>query len=80
MGKYEVTQGEYLALMGNNPSWFNGVRYDQDPTCNFCFRLVDYGFDLSRPVESVSWFDCVAYCQALTGSVGKVLQKRKGSW
>jgi formylglycine-generating enzyme required for sulfatase activity len=24
MGKYEVTQGEYLALMGNNPSYFTG--------------------------------------------------------
>lgn len=46
MGKHEVTQGEYQAVMGNNPSYFTG--------------------DLSRPVEQVTWFDCVAYCAALT--------------
>jgi formylglycine-generating enzyme required for sulfatase activity len=51
MGKYEVTQGEYEAVMGNNPSYFNGG---------------DYGVDLSRPVETVSWNNAVAYCAALT--------------
>lgn len=55
MNKHEVTQGEYLALMGNNPSWFNGVRGE-----------MDYGTDLNRPVETVSWNDAVAYCVALT--------------
>jgi formylglycine-generating enzyme required for sulfatase activity len=51
MGKYEVTQGEYLEVMGSNPSHFNGG---------------DYGADLNRPVEMVSWDDAVAYCAALT--------------
>jgi len=55
MGNYEVTQGEYLAVMGSNPSWFNGVR-DQE----------DYGIDLKRPVESVTWFDATNYCATLT--------------
>jgi formylglycine-generating enzyme required for sulfatase activity len=58
MGKYEVTQGEYEALMGSNPSWFNGDRTADGQT--------NYGTDLSRPVDSVSWFDATNYCGALT--------------
>lgn len=46
MGKYEVTQREYLAVVGNNPGQFTG--------------------DLSRPVESVSFFDATNYCVLLT--------------
>ena len=60
MGKYEVTQGDYLAVMGSNPSYFNGDRsgspwFDQD-----------YGTDLARPVEQVSWIDATNYCAHLT--------------
>jgi formylglycine-generating enzyme required for sulfatase activity len=60
MGKYEVTQGEYLAVMGNNPSWFNGVHQDWNGT------NTDFGIDLNRPVEQVSWNDATAYCVKLT--------------
>jgi formylglycine-generating enzyme required for sulfatase activity len=52
MGKFEVTQGEYLAVMGGNPSYFS--------TNN------GYAEDLNRPVETVSWFDATGYCAALT--------------
>jgi len=31
MGKYEVTQGQYLALMGENPSQFQSPNYSEDP-------------------------------------------------
>ena len=58
MGKYEVTQGEYLEVMGYNPSWFNG-----DHTT---LGGPDYGTDLARPVERVSWDHAVAYCTVLT--------------
>jgi len=54
MGKYAVTQGQYLAVVGNNPSHFvpaNG-----------------YTQDLNRPVEEVSWNDATNYCGLLTRS------------
>ena len=51
MGKFEVTQGEYEAVMGSNPSYF------QPPNATA---------DTNRPAESVSWDDAVAYCAALT--------------
>jgi formylglycine-generating enzyme required for sulfatase activity len=60
MGKYEVTQGEYLNVMGINPSYYNGDRSgppDNDQ---------DYGLDLTRPVEMVSWDDATNYCARLT--------------
>jgi len=52
MGKYEVTQREYLAVMGSNPSRFS--------TNN------RYSHDLSRPVETVSWIDATNYCAKLS--------------
>jgi formylglycine-generating enzyme required for sulfatase activity len=62
MGKNEVTQGEYLTVMGSNPAFHNGVQQDWPyPGTN-----TDYGIDLKRPVECVAWHDATAYCDALT--------------
>ena len=47
----EVTQGEWRAVMGNNPSYFSSCGDD-------C------------PVESVSWYDSLAYLNALSKSEG----------
>ena len=41
IGKYEVTQTEWVDVMGNNPSKFKGD---------------------SLPVEMVTWYECVEYC------------------
>jgi sulfatase modifying factor 1 len=41
IGAYEVTQQEWLEVMGSNPSTFKGDNF---------------------PVETVSWYDCVEYC------------------
>jgi formylglycine-generating enzyme required for sulfatase activity len=58
MGKYLVTQGEYQTLMGSNPSWFNGDRTADGGS--------NYGANLTRPAESLSWFDATNYCGQLT--------------
>ena len=47
----EVTQYEWLFLMGNNPSRFTGC----GEQC---------------PVEQVSWWDALAYCNALSDQAG----------
>jgi formylglycine-generating enzyme required for sulfatase activity len=49
MAKYEVTQGEYQAVMGTNPSGFSGG---------------------NLPVEQVSWYDAIVYCNALSQREG----------
>ncbi len=57
MGKYAVTQGEYLALMGTNPSYFTTRDSGGNPIPP----------DLNRRVEGESWDDATSYCAALTG-------------
>lgn len=42
---YEVTQQDYAAVMGTNPSHFQGDRL---------------------PVENITWYDAIAYCNALS--------------
>ena len=50
LGRTPVTQGEYEAVSGSNPSVFKGPE---------------------KPVESVSWFDAIQYCNALSLREGR---------
>lgn len=50
MGKTEVTQAQWKAIMGNNPSAYNGD---------------------SRPVENVTWYDAIVYCNKVSIMQGK---------
>jgi formylglycine-generating enzyme required for sulfatase activity len=52
----EVTQAEWQAVVGNNPSWFAGV---WDVACGD-----------NCPVEQVSWNDAVDYVNALSDAAG----------
>ena len=58
MSKYEVTQKEYLAVMGINPSCFT-TKDNSGKTISP---------DLNRPVELVSWNDATNYCARVTAS------------
>jgi formylglycine-generating enzyme required for sulfatase activity len=49
MGKYQVTQKEYHAVTGTNPSCFKGD---------------------NLPVETVSWFDAIRYCNGKSRAEG----------
>ena len=58
LGKTEVTQAQYVAVMGNNPSRFSrplDLKRNADPRSSEL-----------RPVENVSWYDALRFCNALS--------------
>jgi formylglycine-generating enzyme required for sulfatase activity len=63
MGKYEVTQKEYLAIMTNNPSYFQEGRI---VTTTPGVEPPPLAGDLNRPVEWMTWTDAASYCKKLT--------------
>ena len=67
MGKYEVTQEQYQAITGVNPSFFdNSGQKDW-----FEYLLLDTApaageAQGKRPVETVTWFDAIEFCNKLS--------------
>ena len=57
MGQYEVTQQLYEAVMGSNPS-------------NFTLDVAAGETQELRPVEGVSWYDAVVFCNKLSQLMG----------
>ena len=57
MSDHELTQGEYVAVMGTNPSYFSS-----DPASGEVQE--------NRPVETVSWYDAIYFCNKYSESVG----------
>ncbi|MDR0503883.1 MAG: SUMF1/EgtB/PvdO family nonheme iron enzyme [Treponema sp.] len=56
MGKYEVTQEQYQAVMGNNPSDSSNPASGE--------------IQGRRPVENVRWYDAIVFCNKLSMAEG----------
>jgi formylglycine-generating enzyme required for sulfatase activity/predicted Ser/Thr protein kinase len=62
LGIHEVTQAEYKAVMGTNPSYFSAGGGGKDDVA---------GQSTDRyPVEQVSWNDAIAFCNELSKREG----------
>jgi formylglycine-generating enzyme required for sulfatase activity len=57
MGNYEVTQVLYEAVMGTNPSYFSSAPDAEEIQWN-------------RPVENVSWYDAIVFCNKFSITEG----------
>ncbi|MCL2762265.1 MAG: formylglycine-generating enzyme family protein, partial [Treponema sp.] len=58
MGKYQVTQAQYVAVMGNNPS----AHRAGGSRASFVTGLNTDVF----PVETVNWYDAIVFCNRLS--------------
>ena len=59
---HEVTRGEYKAVMGSDPS--KGSAYDKDG------NELEGDAALNNPVNCVSWYDALVYCNKLSKAEG----------
>ena len=76
MGKYEVTQEEYASVMEGQKVTVNGTDYALESNPSYCtvdstsYTLFNGDVQEKRPVEGVTWYDAVWYCNALSEKEG----------
>ena len=76
MGKYEVTQEEYASVMAGQKVTVNGTEYALESNPSYCtedstdYTLFNGDIQEKRPVEGVTWYDAVWYCNALSEKEG----------
>jgi formylglycine-generating enzyme required for sulfatase activity len=76
MGVTPVTQGQWQAVMGDNPSYHSRTGGGQDRVAGISHK------DLLRfPVETVSWEDAQAFCARLSeGLSGRITLPTEAEW
>ncbi len=62
MGQTQVTQRLYKKVMGENPSWFQHSNDNLDDEQKDALE----GSTAGNPVENVSWYDAVYFCNKLS--------------
>jgi len=77
MGKYEVTQEEYASVMEGQKVTVDGTEYELESNPNYTkdsttFPLFSGDVQEKRPVEGVTWFDAVRFCNALSEKEGLI--------
>ena len=74
MGIYEVTQAEYESIMKNQTVEIAEEEYvlNSNPSKNTEQNLATDEVQENRPVENISWYDAVYYCNALSNKTGKI--------
>ena len=76
IGKYEVTQEEYASVMSGQKVTVGDVEYELESNPSVCiensseYTLFEDEEQKKRPVENVSWFDALWYCNALSEKEG----------
>ena len=76
MGKYEVTQEEYASVMAGQTVTVGGTKYTLESNPSYCtkdseeYTLFNGDVQEKRPVEGVTWYDSVWYCNALSEKEG----------